>query len=117
MLHLWPTFSAVIDITYYQINFRFNINETSEAEGTVDHVTLLRLFFLLLLLFLRSFIVVVIVIVIIGLTLRVSDVMKTRSPRLVEHIVDHRWQVVVGHFRPTELPKGAGLGRPIRVVP
>ena len=33
--------------TYYQTNFEFNINETSEAEGTADHVTLLRLLLLL----------------------------------------------------------------------
>ena len=32
--------------TYYQTNFRFNINQTSEAEGIADHVRLLRLFFL-----------------------------------------------------------------------
>ena len=30
--------------TYYQTNFKFNINDNSEAEGTADHVTLLRLF-------------------------------------------------------------------------
>ena len=31
--------------TFYQTNFKFNINETSEAKGIADHVTLLRLFF------------------------------------------------------------------------
>ena len=29
--------------TYYKTNFKFNISETSEAEGIADHVTLLRL--------------------------------------------------------------------------
>ena len=29
--------------TYYQTDFKFNINETSEVEGTADHVMLLRL--------------------------------------------------------------------------
>ena len=33
---------------HYKINIRFNFNEISEAEGTADHVTLLRLFLLLL---------------------------------------------------------------------
>ena len=27
--------------TFYQANFKININETSEAEGMADHVTLL----------------------------------------------------------------------------
>ena len=51
MLPLWLTFSVVTVIsptgllpTYYETNFRFNINKTSEAEGTSDHVTLLGLF-------------------------------------------------------------------------
>ena len=49
MLPLWPTFSVDIVLygplpTYYQTNFKFNINKTSEAEGIADHVTLLRLF-------------------------------------------------------------------------
>ena len=52
MLPLWPTFSVETDIvlygaaalpTYYQTNFKFNINKTNEAEGIADHVTLLRL--------------------------------------------------------------------------
>ena len=53
MLPRWPTFSVVTDIvpymgplpTYYQTSFKFSIDETSEAEGIADHVTLLRLFF------------------------------------------------------------------------
>ena len=54
MLPLWPTFFVVTDIvpygllpTSYQTNLKFNINETSEAEGIADPVTLLRLFLFL----------------------------------------------------------------------
>ena len=46
MLPLWPTFSVTLSptgplSTYYQTNFKFNINETSEAEGIADHATIL----------------------------------------------------------------------------
>ena len=46
MLPLWPTFSVVMVIVPYVAAAHLlpNINETSEAEGTADHVTLLRLF-------------------------------------------------------------------------
>ena len=46
MLPLRPNFSLVTVIVSYgaaQTNMRFIINETSEAEGTADHVILLRL--------------------------------------------------------------------------
>ena len=59
MQPLWPTFSVTHSVTlrltfsfsgllptYYQTNFKLNINETSEAEGIADHVRLLPLLWL-----------------------------------------------------------------------
>ena len=34
MLPLGPTFSVVSVVTYYQTNFKSNINEPSQAKGT-----------------------------------------------------------------------------------